>query len=57
MNESAFTSNIVSMVMKSFDSTVCLIDAAYEMLCWAIGKKFIKTNKKVNKDGKENLFG
>lgn len=38
--------NRVSMVMKSFDSTGCLIDAAYEMLCWAIGKKFIETNKK-----------
>ena len=37
----------VSMVMKSFDSngTGCLIDAAYEMLCWAIEKKFVKTDK------------
>ena len=37
----------VSMVMKSFDDngTGCLIDAAYEMLCWAIGKKFVKTDK------------
>lgn len=35
----------VSMVMKSFDSTGCLIDAAYEMLCWAIKKKFVETNK------------
>lgn len=35
----------VSMVMKSFDSTGCLIDAAYEMLCWSIGKKFVKTDK------------
>lgn len=38
----------VGMVMKSFDSngTGCLIDAAYEMLCWSIGKKFVETNKK-----------
>lgn len=35
----------VSMVMKSFDSTGCLIDAAYELLCWAIEKKFIETKK------------
>ena len=38
----------VGMVMKSFDSngTGCLIDAAYEMLCWSIGKKFVETSKK-----------
>lgn len=38
----------VSMVMKSFDGndTECLIDAAYELLCLAIEKKFIETNKK-----------
>ena len=38
----------VGMVMKSFDGngTGSLIDADYEMLCWSIGKKFIKTNKK-----------
>lgn len=38
----------VGMVMKSFDynGTECLIDAAYEMLCWSIGKKFVETNKK-----------
>ena len=38
----------VGMVMKSFDGngTGCLIDAAYEMLCWSIGKKFVETNKK-----------
>ena len=38
----------VKTVMKSFDSnrTGCLIDAAYELLCWAIGKKFVETNKK-----------
>lgn len=35
----------VSMVMKSFDSTGCLIDAAYEMLCWSIKKKFVETKK------------
>lgn len=37
----------VSMVMKSFDhnGTGCLIDAVYEMLCWAIEKKFVKTDK------------
>ena len=37
----------VKTVMKSFDSngTGCLIDAAYEMLCWAIEKKFVKTDK------------
>ena len=37
----------VGMVMKSFDGngTGCLIDAVYEMLCWAIEKKFVKTDK------------
>lgn len=37
----------VKTVMKSFDSnrTGCLIDAAYEMLCWSIKKKFVKTDK------------
>ena len=37
----------VGMVMKSFDcnGTGSLIDAAYELLCWAIGKKFVKTDK------------
>lgn len=37
----------VGMVMKSFDynGTGCLIDEVYEMLCWAIEKKFVKTDK------------
>lgn len=37
----------VGMVMKSFDGngTGSLIDAVYELLCWAIGKKFVKTDK------------
>ena len=41
----------VKTVMKSFDcnGTGCLIDAAYEMLCWSIRKNFIKTDKKINK--------
>ena len=37
----------VGMVMKSFDynGTGCLIDSVYEMLCWAIEKKFVETKK------------
>lgn len=36
----------INMVMKSFDSTGCFIDAAYEMLCWAIEKKICKNRQK-----------